>query len=179
MTRRVVIWLLVLALGAAVIFGIVRGYEWWRTGKVEEGRLAGRAEIQKKWDDDRARAQAATIEQARLSAAETLRRLNKQQENQRAQDALLASARRDNQRLAGAVDRLQLRASRYLDAAGCGSLTGDSALECVRQAAGQIGIVLGQCAARHRQLAADADDARIRGLKCEADYDSLTLKAAP
>lgn len=178
MTRRIVIVLLVLALAGAVIGGITWAYETWRNSiaraNYQAGDAAGAARVKGQWDGDRARAQAAAAEAAIASAKETQRRLDRHQENQRAQDALVARMRRDNAGLAAAVDRLQLRASTYLDAAGCGALAGDPALECLRQAAAQVVDVLGRCATRHRQLAADADDARARGLKCEADYDALT-----
>ena len=177
--KRIVIVLLVLSLAAAVIGGITWAYETWRDSVLEEGDARGAARVQNAWDEDRARAQAAAIEQAHASAKETQRRLDRQQENQRAQDALLAQARSDAAAAASAVDRLQLRAAAYLDAAGCGSLSGDPALECVRAAAAQVAVVLGQCAARHRQLALDADDARARGLLCESNYDALTLKPDP
>jgi hypothetical protein len=173
-TSRVITVLLVLALAGAVVGGITWAYEIWRDSVLEEGDDRGAARVQKLWDEDRARAQAEALAQAQAGAKETQRRLDHQQENQRAQDALLARSRADNARLASAVDRLQLRASAYLDAAGCSSLAGDPAVECVRQAAAQVVDVLGRDAARHRQLALDADDARARGLKCEADYDALT-----
>ena len=176
MLARIVAIVLVVALCAGVVFAIVTGYELWRDSKLDEGDARGAARIKGLWDADRAQAQATAIEQGRQSAAETLRRLNKHQENQRAQDVLLASARRDRDGAVAAADGLRLRAAAYLDAAGCSARAGDSALECVRAAAAQIGDVLGQCAARHQQLAEAADDARIRGLKCEADYDGLTLK---
>jgi len=176
MTRRIVIALLILALAGAVIGGITWAYETWRERVWEEGDRVGAARIQKLWDEDRAKAQAAAIENARLAAEETQRRVIQQQENERAQQALLAQARADAERARVAADGLRLRAAAYLDAAGCGSLTGDSALTCVRQAAAQIGDALGQCGEVARRVAAEADDARARGLLCEADYDALTLK---
>jgi hypothetical protein len=183
MTRRLVILLAIAAAIAGLVASVTWAYERWR-GAIEEdaysaGRAIGKAEVQALRDEDRARAQEAAIDQAHRAAAETLRRLEKQQENQRAQDDLVARMRLDNDRLAAAADRLQLRASAYLDAAGCGQLSGDSAVACIRQAAGQIVDVLGRCAQRHRELAAVADDARARGLKCEADYDALELKFSP
>jgi hypothetical protein len=166
--------LLLAALAIALLFGTVHGYELWRDAKVAEGDRAGAARIQALWDKDTQRRQAAQIELDRQAAAETLRRLTVQQENQRAQDARLAQARRDAAAAHAAADGLQLRATAYLAAAGCGDRTGDSALECVRQAAAKVVDVLGRCAGRLVDLAAAADDARERGLKCEADYDTLT-----
>lgn len=178
MITRILTWLAVLAAIALVVGAIVKGYEHWRDAVRAEGDKAGAARVQNQWDEDRASQQAQAIEDARQSAKETLRRMNKQQENQHVQDTLLAKVRRDAAGAAAAVGGLRLRATAYLDAAGCGTVASDSALECIRKAAGQIGDVLGRCAARHQQLAADADDARTRGLKCEADYDALTLRPA-
>ena len=179
MIARVLAWLAVAAACAAVLYAIVWGYETWRDGKVAEGDRAGAARVQALWDDDRAKAQAKTIEDARLNAAEGLRRINAHQENQRVQDAQLARARRDAATAAAAADGLRLRASTYLDAAGCGTVATDTALECIRKAVAQITDALGQCGGIARQVAAEADDARARGLKCEADYESLTLKPSP
>jgi hypothetical protein len=179
MTARILKAMLVLALIGAVIGGITWGYEHWRASVFHQGDTAGAARVQQLWDEDRASAQAQAIENARVAAAETLRRLNAQQENQRAQDELLARTRADRDRAVAAVGGLQLRAASYLDAAGCGSLAGDSAIECVRKAAAAIGNALGRSGEIARRAAADADEARARGLKCEADYDALTLKAAP
>lgn len=180
MTRRIAIALAIAAALAGLVAGTTWAYERWR-GAIEAqafgaGRAIGEAKVQALWDEDRARAQGAALDQAHRSAAETLRRMEKQQENQRAQDRLLADLRRDNLRLADAVGRLQLRAATYLDAAGCGELSGDSAAGCIRQAAAQVADALGRSGDIARRAAADADEARARGLKCEADYDALTLK---
>jgi hypothetical protein len=178
-TRRIVIWILIAALAAAVLFAIVRGYEAWRARVFSEGDTAGAQRVQILWDEDRAAALAQANEDARRNAKETERRLKAQQENDRAQEALLATARRDAAAAAAAADGLRLRASAYLDAAGCSSLAGDPAVECVRQAAAAIGDALGRGAEIARRVAADADEARARGLKCEADYDALTPDSTP
>lgn len=159
-------WLLV----AGAIAALVLGWGALRHHLVEEGR----AEVRAQWDEDRAHAQAAAAAAALASAKETQRRMDRQQENQHAQDALLARMRRDRDAAVAATDRLQQRAAAYLDAAGCGGLAGDPAAECVRAAAAAIGDALGRSAAIARRAAADADEARARGLKCEADYDALT-----
>jgi hypothetical protein len=148
----IVKWALVGAICAGLVFAIVWGYERWRDAKVAEGDARGAARVQTLWDADKVRAAAHAVEASRQAAAETLRRINKQQENERAKDQLLAVARRDNAR---------------------------PAVACVRKAAAAIGDALGQCGEIARQAAADADDARVRGLTCEANYDSLTLKLTP
>jgi hypothetical protein len=164
-------WALYAALAVAVIVGgaiLVERYD-------EGQREIGRGEIRAAWDKDTKARQAQAIEQGRQAAAETLRRLNKQQEDQRAQDQLLARMRGDRDAARSERDGLQLRAAAYLGAAGCSALSGDSALECVRAAAAKVVDVLGRCSSRLVDVAAAADDARARGLKCEADYDALTL----
>jgi hypothetical protein len=52
-TRRIVIALLVLALAAAVLFGIVHGYEAWRGHVFNQGDTAGAARVQALWDKDK------------------------------------------------------------------------------------------------------------------------------
>lgn len=190
MRQRILFGLLVVVAALALVFWTQRAYEAHRAAVLAEGDRAGAARekaigeervarVQKAWDEDRARAQAQAIEDARLAAAETLRRLNKQQENERAQQALLARMERDRDDARAAADGLRLRASAYVDAAGCGALSGDSAVACIRKAADAVGVALGQCGQIARRVAAEADDARARGLLCEADYDALTLKPAP
>ncbi|WP_156385524.1 hypothetical protein [Ramlibacter sp. Leaf400] len=176
MTRRVLLALLLLGLAAGLVGAAAWAYEAWRDRVLEEGDRRGEARVQARWDEDRARAQEAALDKARQDAAETLRRLNQQQENERAQQALLAQLARDRDAARAAADGLRLRAAAYLDAAGCGHLAGDSALGCVREAAAEIGIALSRSAQIAQRVAADADEARSRGLRCEADYDALTLR---
>lgn len=173
MSPAAIALLIKIAVAAAAVSAAVAGYQWWEGVQEAEGEKRGRAALQAEWDADTKKSQAAALEAARQAAAETLRRLNKQQENQLAQDRLLAQARRDADRAVAAADSLRLRADTYLAAAGCAG-SGDSATECIRQAAARIGDALGQCGSIARRVAADADDARARGLKCEADYDALT-----
>jgi hypothetical protein len=145
--------------------------------QVADGRTALQTEKANR-EHERREAADATLEEARQNAAETLRRLNAQQENQRVQDAILAKNRADADRARAAADGLRLRAAAYLEAAGCGTATGDSAIACIRTAAAKVADALGQCGAIARAVAADADDARARGQLCERNYDSLTLKSS-
>jgi hypothetical protein len=165
--------LVLVGLCAAAVFG----YLWWEGVQEDEGDARGAARVQAQWDRQISEQKDAALAQANANAHETMRRLEHQQRNQHAQDELLARVRRTAAANAAAADGLRLQAAAYLDAAGCGRAAGDSAVECVRKAAARIGDVLGSCAARHGELAAAADDARARGLKCEADYDALTLKS--
>jgi len=178
MKEAILKWLAVAAVLALALWLAVRGYESWRTTVHGQGYAAGAAYVRSQWDDQKVRQAAEAVESARQSAAETLRRLNKQQENDRAQQIRLAQARRDAAGAAASADGLRLRAAAYLDAAGCGNLSGDPAIECIRTAAAKVADALGRVAERARRAAADADDARERGLRCEADYDALILKAS-
>jgi hypothetical protein len=175
---RIAVVLALIAAAAALVAGINGWIDGIRKDGFQAGDKAGAARVQARWDEDRAQAQAQRIADADAAARETLRRLNRQQENEHAQASHLARVRADRDAARAERDGLQLTASAYLDAAGCGALRGDSALECVRKAAAQVVDVLGRCTSRHLDLAEAADDARARGLKCEADYDSLTLKAS-
>lgn len=167
-------WLGVALAVIAAVFLLVKAYEGWRSSVFAQGDRAGAARVQAQWDEQRTQMAAEAVKAAQVAARETKRRMERQQENQHAQDRQLAQARRDAAAAGAAADGLRVRAARYLEAAGCGSLAGDSALECVSAAARKVGDVLGQCAARHSELAAAADDARVRGLRCEADYGALT-----
>lgn len=182
MIRAIVTWLLVALLAAAVIGGIVWAYDTWHDSiestAYTAGDRTGAARVKAQWDEDRAQAQAAAIEDARQKAAETKRRLERQKENDDAQQAQVALARADASRARAAADGLQLTASAYLDAAGCGGRVGDSAAECIRTAVARVLDVFGSCGNRVAELAATVDDARSRGQRCEADYDALVLKPA-
>lgn len=179
MRAAILKWLAVALLAALAVYLVVRGYEAWRSAVWTEGDTAGAARVHNEWAEDRAQAQAAQLERARQASLETVRRLTAQEANQREQNRQLEETRRDAERAQRAADGLQLRAAAYLDAAGCSARSGDSALECIRQAVAQITDALGSCGRIARSVAAEADDARARGLKCEADYDALTLKATP
>ncbi|MCC2673279.1 MAG: hypothetical protein K0R58_226 [Ramlibacter sp.] len=176
MTKTIVTWLLVAALAAAVVGGTMWAYELWRSSVFAEGETAGAGRIQNLWDEDRARAQEAAAEDARSKAAETLRRLNKQKENDDAQARRLAKVAIDLAGLRAAADGLQLTAATYLDAAGCGGRSGDPAVACVRAAVENALDVFGRCSSRVAQLAGAVDDARDRGQRCEAEHDALVLK---
>jgi hypothetical protein len=162
------VWLVAGAAAAAVSAGAL----WLHTDRAQHF-AAGEAARQVKWTAaDKVQA-ADALQRAIANAQEGKRRLERQQENQLAQDAQLAVARADAARAADARGRMQQRANAIAAAAGCAG-SGDSALACVRAAAAQVADALGRCAARVQQLALDADDARAAGLKCEADYDALT-----
>lgn len=158
-------------IAALLVLGLAVLAAGWKVHHI--GEVAGRAEIQNKWDAERTAQLAAQVEEGRENARETLRRLTKQQENQRAQNIQIANARRDAAGAADAAERLRERTQAIAAAAGCGE-TSDTAVECVRAAATRIGDALGSCTKEYRYMADYAADARTRGLKCEADYDALT-----
>ncbi|MCY1167138.1 hypothetical protein D9M73_70950 [compost metagenome] len=166
--------LLLLALAGVM----VAGYQWWRDHVRDEGVVAGRAEVQKKWDDATLAQQRVDIETARANAQETQRRLDRQKANQDAHDKELALARADADR--NGLERDQLRqqnlstAQRWRDALG----NSPACIECA--AAGDAILVLtdvlGRADKRAGDLAGYADTARAAGLKCERDYDALTAR---
>lgn len=161
-----------LAIYAAIAAAVVAAYAAF----VHKQRDIGRAEVQLKWDAAVSQQRAADLAQSSLNAQETQRRLAAQQETQRAQDKLLAQARADAGRNAADADRLRTQSTAA--AQQWSATLGHSPTVGQCQAAGDaIGVfadVLGRADRRAGILADIADTARIAGLKCEADYDSLT-----
>jgi len=141
----------------------------WDSARLKRADAAGYKRAQAEYT-------AAALREAQANAAETARRLKAQQENQRAQDAALARARADAVRAAADADRVRAQAA---DAAREWSARlGDSpTAEDLAAAAAAIRVyteLRGRAVARAELLARTADAARAAGLKCEADYDSLT-----
>ena len=156
---------------AAVL--LVLGIGW----KVHHsGVVAGRTEVQAKWDAERIEQRDRALAESQANARETFRRLEVQQENQHALDQALATARRDAARATAAADRLREQnaaaASAWRDALR------DSPTVSVCQAAGAAidlqSDVQRRLVEAGGELAAYADAARAAGLKCGADYNSLT-----
>ena len=143
----------------------------WDSARLKRADAAGYKRAQAEYT-------AAALREAQANAAETARRLKAQQENQRAQDAALARARADAARAAADADRVRAQAA---DAAREWSARlGDSpTAEDLAAAATAIRVcteLRSRAVARAELLARTADAARAAGLKCEADYDSLTVK---
>ena len=141
----------------------------WDAARLKRADAAGYKRAQAEYT-------AAALREAQANAAETARRLKAQQENQRAQDAALARARADAARAAADADRVRAQAA---DAAREWSARlGDSpTAEDLAAAGAAIRVcteLRGRAVRRAELLAAYADAARAAGLKCEADYDSLT-----
>jgi hypothetical protein len=158
-------WLVVaLAIAAAFAAG------YWR------GERAGKADVLAEWNAERAEQLQAAVEEGRANAKETQRRLDKQQENQRAQDLHLAAARADAAANRTDAERLREQAADAARQWRDALLNSPSASQ-LAAAADAIGVCtdLRSRADRRASLLAEyADAARIAGLKCEADYDALT-----
>lgn len=130
---------------------------------------------------ERATEKLMASENARLlgiaNAHETDRRLKAQQENQNVQDRELAALRADRDRHAAAGSGLQLRLSAFVAGAKRGASCDSSPLLDRTPADGALDLLahLFSRADDEAGILADyADRARIAGLKCERDYDSLT-----
>lgn len=130
--------------------------------------------------DDRAKVAQAAADKERTNGIETVRRLDRQAENDAAGAAKLARAMRDRDLAVAERSGLQLQLATYLQALGGDGRPGDPAAESqcapARAAAGVLADLFRQADERAGILAEHADRARIAGLQCEADYDSLTLK---
>jgi hypothetical protein len=162
-----------LALAAALMSALTGGYLYW----THHQRDIGRAEVQLKWDASVSLQRAAALAESESNARETLRRIEKQQENQLAQDRKLAQARADAGRNDAAAGQLRAQladtARQWRDALDHPA----TGRECAAagDAIGVLADVLGRADRRAGVLAAYADAAHAAGLKCEADYDALTV----
>ena len=162
-------------IGAAVLAGgVFIAYE------VHHQREIGRNEIRAE-DAIKAKAQAeADAEQGRLNAKETFRRLEHQQENQRAQDQELARARAAAARATAAAGRLSVRVDALVAAARRAAsdpaTVGQRPPDDVGDPIGVLADVLRRADEAAGVMGAFAWESRLRGLKCERDYDALTVK---
>jgi hypothetical protein len=137
---------------------------------------AGKASVRAEWNAATVVQQQAVIAESQTNAKETQRRLDRQKENQDVQDLQLAAARADAGREHASADRLREQnagATRaWRDALGDSAAGGQCA--AAGDAIEVLADVLGRADRRAGELASYADAARIAGLKCEADYDTLT-----
>jgi hypothetical protein len=160
-----------LALAAALMSALTGGYLYW----THHQRDIGRAEVQLKWDASASLQRAAALAESESNARESLRRIDKQQENQLAQDRKLSQARADAGRNDAAAGQLRAQladtARRWRDATRNPTTGG----EC--QAAGDAIVLSAELFSRidkrAGELAEYADAARIAGEKCTRDYDAL------
>jgi chromosome segregation ATPase len=162
--------LAVLAAAVLLVLGIGWKIRHWDNQRIDAAREAGRQEV-------RSAMQTKALEESQANARETLRRMERQQENQHALNQALAAARRDAARADAVAERLREQAAsaarQWRDALR------DSPAGGVCQAAGAAITVQADVQRRLDQaageLASYATAARIAGLKCERDYDALTV----
>lgn len=161
-------WLLLAGIAAALAVG----YAGWK----HHQREIGRDEIRAEWAAERAQQVAVDHAATIANAKETQRRMERQKENQDAQDEELAAARADAGRNLVAADQLRdqnaATAKRWRDALNHPTAGSDC------QAAGAAITVQADVLSRSDRASSDlasyADAARAAGLKCERDYDALS-----
>jgi RNA polymerase-binding transcription factor DksA len=155
---------------AAVLVLLAIGWKIHRTGYER-----GMDYVHQQWDAERIAQRDAALAQSQANARETLRRMERQEENQRALDQAIADARRDAARASAAAERL--REQNVATARAWRDALRDSPAGGVCQAAGAaIDLqtdVQRRLVAAGGELAAFADAARAAGLKCGADYGAL------
>lgn len=160
------------ALAAAAVSALLGMYAW----RVHVEREIGRDEIRAEFNAHIAKQMAAAMVEEQANAKESFRRLARQQENQRAQDLLLAAARRDAALNAADADSMRTQqadtARRWRDALDH-SPTGEQCAAAGAAITVQADL-LGRSDGTSGELASYADAARAAGLKCQADYDALT-----
>lgn len=157
-------WAAIALVAALAVMAVAR----WDSARIERHAKA-------REDAVRAEYTAAALREAQANARETARRLDRQQENQRAQDAALAAARADAARAGADADRVRAQAADAARewSARLGDSPATSDIEAAGAAIGVCADLLGRAVARARLLARTADAARAAGLKCAADYDAL------
>ena len=162
------------AWGAVLGLAIAAGLTLWHVDQVRAARLAGRAEVQARWDAERAQLEAAAKAAQAANQAETQRRIVDQQEisNEAQRQSALARSHADAAR--DALERLRIRAAA---APGGGCAAADPAPaspgQAASDAAGLPSDVLGRLGQAARRYAAIADERGIAGAACERDYDAL------
>jgi hypothetical protein len=163
------------AIVAATVLGIVAWIQHGKSVARTAGVVAGRAEVQTKWDKERREQDAADLAAAHENAVESTRRQAKQQENQNAQNEQVARARADAER--DRRERDELRRDHETAAQKWSRRLADSPTAADLAAAGDAirmcTDVLGRADKRASVLAEVADARGAAGLKCERDYDAL------
>ncbi len=148
---------------------------------VQTVRLAGAktelAEHKAQVQAERAAQHAQAAEDGRQNAKETQRRLDQHQENQRARDALYASAVADRDAARSVAAGLREQTAIFVSdakkraagnpSAGIDRASADAALDLLAELFSRSDETSGE-------LAEYADAARIAGQQCQASYDALT-----
>lgn len=164
MTRRIVITLLVAALAAAVVYGIVHGYELWRAAKVAEGDAAGYGRCDRERKQER-------IEQA----AETSRLVAQARKDEQDMAAAAAQGEADARQQAEAQAQRQAAAARRA-ASAAGSVREQlAALDAAAAAAGVPDAAA--CPAAFARQRDDAVRARAVFGACVSRYSLLAERA--
>jgi hypothetical protein len=167
MLEKIVKVALVVALCAAVVFGIVKGYEWWRSGVYNEGHTAGQAQVQEQWNKDKL-ARAAARDAAVATARDEERRIAAQaaQGERRAREDAERKADADRAAAAGAAAAHRGLSGKLASLDGAARATGvPDAASCPAQFARQrdeavlARELLGSCASRYRELGEAVDAA--------------------
>lgn len=172
-----------LALGMVPLWGwlaaagvVVAAGAAWHYAALGDARDEGRAEVQRKWDDERAANTSAALLATAEARAEERRRNAAQLEITNEAERLSKLGRDAAVRAAVAGVGLRQRAAPI--AAACDRAARDPAPAGEREAGASAGSLLADV---QRQLveaaqlyASVADQARTAGLTCEKSYDSLT-----
>ena len=163
-------------LAALLALAIAAGLGYWR------GHVAGSAGVQARWNADTTRQQLQDTQRA--LAAEQVSRTKEQElryaaeSNARQTESALADVRRAGAAADAAGNRLRQQVARLVaDAkarpvacvtgAGTPAAAGPAAIDLLAELHSRTDEAAGQ-------LAAVADEARIRGLACERAYDAVT-----
>lgn len=145
----------------SAISAVIFGYTAWRNSLLSDGRVAGKAEVQKLWDDETRQRQAVAItagenfrKQERLDARRVSENEIETRKNEKVAAAAVARTAAVNRGLLGRIAALDAAArSRGLPtAASCAS-----EFERERDAAILSRGLLGQCSTRYREVAGAAD----------------------
>lgn len=146
---------------AAVVLAILAGVATWRASLIEDGRQQERA----RWvERDR--------QQAEQAAKETQRRLDRQEESNRATQTALRAAEAGRRRADDAAGKLR---DTYAAIAqrGCNPAP-DAGGAPAGDPIGVLADVLGRADRRAGILAAYADAAHAAGAACEREHDALS-----
>jgi hypothetical protein len=160
-----------LALTAAAVASALGFYAW----RVHVEREVGRKEVSDKQAVIDAKRTEDALQESINNARESLRRIEKQQENERVNTQRLADAKRDA--ALNAADAERLRAQQADSARRWVAATRDSPSGGVCTAAGDA--IMVQADVRSRidkragELATLVDTTHSAGLKCVADYNAL------
>lgn len=156
-------------LAAAIVLALVLAGLWWKHSlMVDAVRESGRQEVRQAMT-------AAAVREHETKAKEGLRRIERQEGNQRAQNAEFERLRAAVVRANAATERVRKQeaaaarewSARLVDSPTAADIK--TAGEAIRVCTD----LLGRARVRAGILAGYADAARTAGKKCEADYDAL------